>query len=191
VSEQDETIARNIQRLRTDGRLTIGELARRAGLSKQTLSMIERGGANPTIGTLTAIAEALGSTLRHLIIETGSTVVVRPAADAQWTSAVGGQARLLDQIYGSGYVRTTIVKLSGRDHKPSEVLYRGSLHHVFVIEGDVEAGPVARPATLSQGDYARFPADADHVIISRSESSLIHLVTTFPQIAQLPPVPQS
>ncbi len=191
MSEQDETIARNIQRLRTDGRLTIGELARRAGLSKQTLSMIERGGANPTIGTLTAIAEALGSTLRHLIIETGSTVVVRPAADAQWTSAVGGQARLLDQIYGSGYVRTTIVKLSGRDHKPSEVLYRGSLHHVFVIEGDVEAGPVARPATLSQGDYARFPADADHVIISRSESSLIHLVTTFPQIAQLPPVPQS
>ena len=191
MTEQDETIARNIQRLRTDGRLTIGELARRAGLSKQTLSMIERGGANPTIGTLTAIAEALGSTLRHLIVETGSTVVVRPASEAQWTSAVGGQARLLDQIYGSGYVRTTIVKLSGRDHEPSEVLYRGSLHHVFVIEGDVEAGPVTRPATLSQGDFARFPADAEHVIISRSENSLIHLVTTFPQIAQLPPVPQS
>jgi transcriptional regulator with XRE-family HTH domain len=191
MSEQDDTIARNIQRLRTDERLTLGELARRAGLSKQTLSMIEKGGANPTVGTLTAIAEALGSTLRHLIVETGSTVVIRPAANAKWTTAVGGQARLLDQIYGSGYVRTTIVKLSGRAHKPSEVLYRGSLHHIYVIEGQVEAGPADRPITLVQGDFARFPADADHVIISQTENSLIHLVTTFPQIAQLPPVPQS
>ncbi len=191
MGEQDDTIARNIQRLRVDSRLTLGELARRAGLSKQTLSMIERGGANPTVGTLTAIAEALGSTLRHLIVETGSTVVVRSAADAQWTAAVGGQARLLDQIYGSGYVRTSIVKLSGRAHQPSEVLYRGSLHHLFVIEGQVEAGPADRPATLSESDFARFPADAEHVIVSRTESSLIHLVTTFPQLAQLPPVPQS
>jgi transcriptional regulator with XRE-family HTH domain len=191
MSEQDETIARNVVRLRADQRLTIGELARRASLSKQTLSTIERGGANPTIGTLTAIADALGTTVRHLIVESGSPVVVRPALTAEWAPGVGGQARLLDQIYGYGYVRTTIVRLNGTTHSPSDVLYRGSLHHVYVIDGEVEAGPAERPVALSPGDFARFPADAAHVILSRSESASIHLVTTFPQIAQLPPVPQS
>ena len=113
MSDQDETIARNVVRLRTDQRLSIGELARRASLSKQTLSIIERGRANPTIGTLTSIADALGTTVRHLIIESGSPVVVRTAATAKWAPGVGGQARLLDQIYGYGYVRTTVVRLSG------------------------------------------------------------------------------
>ena len=191
MSEQEETIARNIQRLRADQRLTIGELARRASLSKQTLSIIERGAANPTVGTLTAIANGLGTTLRHLIVESGSLVVVRPASTATWTDAVGGESRLLDQIYGYGYVRTSVVKLRANHQRPSEILYRGSLHHVYVIEGDVQAGPNDRPVALAPGDFARFPADSPHVLRASSATATVHVVTTFPQISQLPPVPQT
>ena len=191
MTEQDETIARNIIRLRTDQRLTIGVVARRADISKQTLSVIERGTANPTIGTLNAIASALGTTLRTLVVEVGSPIVVRPASSASWTDGVGGEARLLDQIYGYGYVRSSIVKLQATKRRPSEVLYRGSLHHVYVIEGDVQAGPSDRPITLAAGDFARFPADVAHVLAAWSATATVHLVTTFPQIAQLPPVPQT
>jgi transcriptional regulator with XRE-family HTH domain len=190
MSDQGDTIARNVARLRSERGLTIGELARRADISKQTLSVLERGAANPTVGTLISIADALGTTLRALIAESGSPVVVRPVAAATWEPGVGGSTRLLDQIYGYGYVRTSIVRLSATARTPSEVLYRGSLHHVFVIEGDVEVGQADRPISLSEGDFARFPADVEHVINSISQRATLHVVTTFPQLSQMPPVPR-
>lgn len=191
MSDQNDTIARNVTRIRNEQGLTIGELARRALISKQTLSVLEKGTANPTVGTLTSVAEALGTTLRALIVESGSPVVVRPVSTAKWEAGVGGSTRLLDQIYGYGYVRTSIVRLSAATQRPSEVLYRGSLHHVFVIEGDVEVGPAERPITISDGDFARFPADTEHVLRAVSEKATLHVVTTFPQISQLPPVPRT
>ncbi len=191
MSDQGEIIARNVARRRTEQGLTIGELARRAAISKQTLSLLERGTANPTVDTLTSIAEALGTTLQALIVESGSPVVVRPLSAAKWESGVGGSTRLLDQIYGYGYVRTSIVRLRAAAQRTSEVLYRGSLHHVFVMEGDVEVGPAKRPIAISEGDFARFPADTEHVLHAISERAVLHVVTTFPQISQLPAVPRT
>ncbi len=185
MSDQEETIARNISRLRVERGLTLGELARRSSLSKQTLSTIERGGANPTIGTLAAIATALGTSLRALIVELGTTVLVRRADSADWTAGLGGEVRLLEQVYGSGYVRTSVLRLDARDPRPSEVLSRGSLYHVFVIEGEAEVGPPDRPVLIGPGDFARFPADTEHVIRCRNATAVLHVVTTFPQIPQL------
>jgi quercetin dioxygenase-like cupin family protein len=60
-----------------------------------------------------------------------------------------------------------------------------------VIEGDVQVGPSERPVALAAGDFARFPADSPHVLRALSATATVHVVTTFPQIAQLPPVPQT
>ena len=48
---------------RLRARLTQEELARRAGMSQEALSLLERGGGNPTMKTLERIARALDCSL--------------------------------------------------------------------------------------------------------------------------------
>jgi transcriptional regulator with XRE-family HTH domain len=49
----------NLLTLRRQRRLTQGALAKKAGLSISYISMMERGGRAPTLGTLEALAKAL------------------------------------------------------------------------------------------------------------------------------------
>jgi transcriptional regulator with XRE-family HTH domain len=65
-------VARNVRRLRPERGYSQSELARRSGLAKQTLSGVEAGDANPTVLTLTAIADALAVLVAHLLTEYGS-----------------------------------------------------------------------------------------------------------------------
>lgn len=63
VRNLKRTVGANIAHLRQARGLSAGELARRAGVGKATLSRIEAGAHNPTIETLHAITTALGVTL--------------------------------------------------------------------------------------------------------------------------------
>jgi transcriptional regulator with XRE-family HTH domain len=53
--ESSELVARNVRRFRLERGFSIGDLARRSGLSKQTLSKLEMGNGNPTVDTLAAV----------------------------------------------------------------------------------------------------------------------------------------
>jgi transcriptional regulator with XRE-family HTH domain len=51
VSEGNAVVARNVRLLREQRGLSLAELARQAGLAKQTLSNLEQGAGNPTEDT--------------------------------------------------------------------------------------------------------------------------------------------
>lgn len=62
-SSAEETIrgiGTRIRRLRRERRLTLSEMAERTGVSMSMLSMVERGQATPSIGTLVAVSTTLG-----------------------------------------------------------------------------------------------------------------------------------
>jgi transcriptional regulator with XRE-family HTH domain len=52
-----------IRRARADAAMTQAELATRAGLTQPAIARLERGGANPTIGTLDNVIAATGHRL--------------------------------------------------------------------------------------------------------------------------------
>ena len=52
--------------LRTERGLSQGELAKRVGVSRQTVNMIENGGYNPTLDLCIRICKELGVTLNDL-----------------------------------------------------------------------------------------------------------------------------
>src|ERR1700741_4738573 len=55
---ENQLVARNIHRFRRERAMSQGELARRSGLLKQTLSKTEQGLGNPTVDTLAQLGGA-------------------------------------------------------------------------------------------------------------------------------------
>lgn len=181
----NSVVSRNIQRIRTERKLSLAELARRAGVSKQTLSKIEQGQGNPTIGTLEEVARALSVRIGGLLTEWGSPVLLRRKADGQFIDKTQGPTRDLDQIYGSGYVRTQLLAVqSPLEQAADTTLSTGSLHQVYVIEGVVDIRYGTETVRLSEGDLLRFPADLEHTFGSAAGQGLLHITTTAPHVAQ-------
>ncbi|MFD5308986.1 cupin domain-containing protein [Streptomyces ardesiacus] len=100
-----------------------------------------------------------------------------------------GKERLLDETYGSGYVRTLLLRLERGRTEPRTVDPHapGTLHHVYVITGKLRIGPVNEPVELSAGDFGRFPGDVAHQVVCLSESVTAHMATTIPQVRRVRP----
>src|SRR3954451_12628756 len=74
-----QQLATNLRRLRIARHLSLSELARATSIGKATLSSIESGNANPTVGTLNLLASALRVRIGELLEEPplGEVRVVR------------------------------------------------------------------------------------------------------------------
>ena len=169
--------------------MSLGELSRRSGLSKQTLSKIEQGEGNPTVETLAQLGAALDMPARRLLTEWGTPVFVQRNDEAEWSDGPTWSERILDETYGSGYVRTLALRLErgGMDPPIVEPYSAGTLHHLYVITGKLRAGPVSDPVELTAGDFARFPGDVPHYLVCVSDRVTAHMVTTLPQVRQFGP----
>lgn len=186
--DSSELVARNVRRFRLERGFSIGDLARRSGLSKQTLSKLEMGNGNPTVDTLAAVGGALDVSLRRLVTEWGTPVFVQRADEGAWNEFSGRQERALDEIYGSGYVKTLLARMSrGDDSGEIQPHAPGTLHHVYVVSGRVRLGPVTDLVDISAGDFVRFPGDIVHRHACLSDRALLHMVTTLPQVRQFTP----
>ncbi|MBV6760409.1 helix-turn-helix domain-containing protein [Rhodococcus opacus] len=189
MSDANQLVARNIRRFRQERGLSLGELARRSGLSKQTLSKIEQGVGNPTVETLSLLGAALDVSPRRLLTEWGTPVFMQRLAAAEWSSNDGSSERLLDEVYGSGYVRNMILRMDqdAEMSDPDASYPPGTLHHIYLISGRLLTGPLSDPVELDAGDFVRFPGDVPHRHLCLSEHVLAHIVTTLPQLRQVSP----
>jgi DNA-binding XRE family transcriptional regulator/quercetin dioxygenase-like cupin family protein len=179
----NEILARNVRRFREERQLSIGELGRRAGVAKQTVSSIEGGEGNPTVDTVERVAAALAVSVRALMTEMGVDVLVRPAQDADWEPVGTMDVRVLGQVYGSGYVTSVELRLDTANgvsqHEPTG---HGSLRHCFVLEGTVSLGPSGSVVRASVGDFVRFPAEVPHQFEALGGRARVLVVTTAPQL---------
>lgn len=184
----NEMVARNVRRFRRERQLSLGDVARKSGLSKQTLSKVELGTGNPTVDTMEAIAAALEVPIRRLVTEWGSRVFLVRAGEGRHEDSSLGSSSLLDITYGSGYVRTSVVDLthdapvSHHDIHPA-----GALLHVYVIAGTIVLGPDNEQLEVREGDFVRFPTDAPYQFRALSPRARAHVVMTIPQVPQFGP----
>lgn len=73
-----EALGQCLRRLRTERGEILAETARRAGVSPQYLSEIERGVKEPSSEMIAAVAGALDMTLGELTLEIATTVLSAP-----------------------------------------------------------------------------------------------------------------
>jgi transcriptional regulator with XRE-family HTH domain len=186
---ENSLVARNTRRFRLERAMSLGELSRRSGLSKQTLSKIEQGEGNPTVETLAQLGAALDLPARRLLTEWGTPVFVQRHDEGEWSDGGAWSERILDETYGSGYVRTLALRLERNSIEPDAIEPHppGTLHHLYVITGKLRTGPVSDPVDLVAGDFARFPGDVPHRHVCMSDRVSAHMVTTIPQVRQFGP----
>lgn len=157
-------LATNIQVARAQLGLSQAELARRAGLSKASVSQLEAGRSNPTVETVWALAQALGRPFSDLTGELDLAPVThtRPA-DGEWVPGEVITSRLLHRMDAPGVVEVYDVRLEpGRVHR-SDAHRRGLTEQLIVHAGHVRIGPTDGPVLAKAGDSVVFAADVPHL----------------------------
>src|SRR5262249_57829447 len=95
----NQRIAERVRTLRADQRLALDALARRSGVSRSMISLIERGESSPTAVVLEKLAGGLGVTLASLFDAPTSAAraplgsVARRADQPQWRGPAAGSIR--------------------------------------------------------------------------------------------------
>jgi transcriptional regulator with XRE-family HTH domain len=158
------TLARSVKRRRLERAISLSELARRSGVSKATLSSLERGNGNPSVDTVWALAKALNVPFGELFDDhEDDPIQVHRMEDAQVVAEEDGyRGRRLLSRQGRGGFELYVLDLDEGARRDAAGHSPGVVEHVLVIGGRVELGPDDGPATLEAGDYLTFAADLPH-----------------------------
>ncbi|GAB3190802.1 helix-turn-helix domain-containing protein [Nesterenkonia suensis] len=157
-------IAAAVREERLRAGLSLSELARRAGISKSTVSQLEAGQNNPSVETLWSIASTLDIPFARLVdTPRPRPQIIRAEERAAVPSATADfHATLLHSGRSAAQRDLYVVTLEPGEVREAEPHPRGSTEHVLIGSGQVCLGPADAPFTLGTGDYADFPGDVPH-----------------------------
>jgi transcriptional regulator with XRE-family HTH domain len=177
-----QALARSLKRRRLERAISLSELARRAGVSKATLSSLERGNGNPSVDTVWALAQALNVPFGDLFDSPeGDVIQVGRFADAQIvTEEDGFRGRRLLSRQGRGGFELYVLDLEPGARRDASPHSPGVVEHAIVIEGSAEVGPAADAAALGTGDYLTFAADLPHHYHALGGAARVLLLTDYP-----------
>ena len=144
---------------------TLDQLARAAGVSRRMLVNVEQGVANPSVGTLLKISDALGVGLPSLVEppQPEAVKVTRHGDGAAlWTSEAGGRGVLVAGTEPPDVVELWDWTLAPGDRHESEAHTPGTKELLLIQQGTVVIEIADQSITLGAGDAATFASEADH-----------------------------
>ena len=161
-------IGQNLNKLRTERGLTLGQLAKLSGISKAILSDIEKGGSNPTINTIWKIANGLNIPFTRLMeFEEPAGTVVRKADTAMQHGDT--EAYRIYCYFASAPERNFELFYCERDAGASNTSIGHSpkaQEYIYVIEGELSVKTDAALYTLGEGDSLVFNSSVNHTYIN-------------------------
>jgi transcriptional regulator with XRE-family HTH domain len=145
---------------RQDRGLSMASLAAAAGIGKGSLSEIEHGARNPTLGTLYSLADALGLPLAALLDGRAGARIASP----------GIEARLLDVSSDVGWtVEVYRLSLAPGTERVSGGHGDGVVEHLLVTAGRLRVGRLGEERDLGPGESAAWDSDAAHTYMALGE----------------------
>lgn len=172
-------IARTLRRERETSGLSVSELARRAGVSKATVSQLENGSGNPSVETLWALGVALGVPFAVLVDQQANAPTLIRADDHAGvpSSAAAYSATLLSASPPGARRDIYLIRADPGDARRSDPHHPGTIEHVVLMTGRAEVGPADAPIVLGPGDYLTYPGDAPHVFRATEASTSAVLIS--------------
>ncbi|HKB11552.1 MAG TPA: helix-turn-helix domain-containing protein [Vicinamibacterales bacterium] len=156
----ERRIAQRLAQLRADRGWSLDALADRTGISRATLSRLERAELSPTAAMLGKLCTAYGWTLSRLMAdaETRPSNIVRAGDQAVWTDPESGYRRRAVSPPSPGR-RGELVEI----HVPpgASVSFEtspvaGLEHHLWMLEGTLTLHVDAAAFRLRAGDCVRY-----------------------------------
>jgi transcriptional regulator with XRE-family HTH domain len=158
--ELERRIARRLGALRADRGWSLETLAKKSGISRPTLSRLERCELSPTAAMLGRLCAVYGRTLSRLMAEAENRppTLVRAAEQGEWTDPASGYRRRIVSPPAPG-LRGELVEVRipprasvGFDRPP----IAGLEHHLWMIEGVLSIVVDGATHRLAAGDCLRY-----------------------------------
>jgi transcriptional regulator with XRE-family HTH domain len=146
-------------------RWTLDQLAEAAGVSRRMVVNVEQGAANPSVGTLLRISDALGVGLPALVErpEPKPVKVTRHGDGAVlWSSESGGRGVLVAGTAPPDVLELWDWTLGPGDRHVTEAHTPGTQELAQVQQGTITVEVAGQRVTLDVGDAVAFPGDVAH-----------------------------
>lgn len=158
--ELEARLAARLAKLRAEHGWSLEELARHSGVSRSTLSRLERGEISPTTAVLSRLCAAYRRTMSQLLAEVEPEPPQLVTADQQavWRDESAGFVRRSVSAPHPG-MRGELVEAvlqPGADLPYGEPPIPGLEHHVWVLDGVLEVTIDARRREVRAGDCLRY-----------------------------------
>lgn len=144
---------------------TLDHLAEAAGVSRRMVINVEQGAANPSVGTLLRISDALGVGLPALVEPPHPrpvNVTRHGEGAALWSSESGGRGVLVAGTDPPDVVELWDWTLAPGDEHVSEAHTAGTKELLQVQRGTIMVTVADQTFTLDAGDAMSFASDVTH-----------------------------
>ena len=161
-------IARTLRRERETIGISVSELARRADVSKATVSQLESGSGNPSVETLWALAVSLGVPFAVFVDqEARAPTLVRATAFSGGAAGIPSSAApyvasLLSASPPNARRDIYLIRAEPGEPRVSHPHQRSTTEHLVLVSGRARVGPADAPHVLDPGDYLAYAGDAPH-----------------------------
>ncbi len=154
-----------IRELRRRRQLSTRELAARSGIAHSTISLLERDRMSPSVDTLGAILEAMGSTLTGFFSELGDAMPHSPFYSAADLPEIGRAGGISYRMVGINHPSRKLLMLR-ETYQPGADTGEAFSHKAqeagIVTAGTVEVSVGERTRLLSAGDAYYFDSETPH-----------------------------
>ena len=159
------TIGDRVKHARGARRWTLDQLAEAAGVSRRAVVNVEQGAANPSLGTLLRLSDALGVGLPALVEPPRSkqvNVVRQGEGAVLWTGEYGGRGVVVAGTEPPDVLELWDWTLGAGDRIDSDPHARGARELLQVQEGAVTVEVAGQAQVLTAGDAVAFAGDVPH-----------------------------
>lgn len=175
-------IGDRLRELRLRRKLSVRAVALRSGISHSSISLIERDLISPSLDTLHAVLDALGTTLSGFFLDFQTVSPPNPFCRAADMTEIGRVDAISYRVIGSGFPNRSMLMLHetyapGAD--TGEAFSHSAQEGGMVIRGAVEVTVAGRTSILEPGDGYYFDSREPHRFrnASKEQSEIVSAIT--------------
>ncbi len=175
-------IGPHIKQLRTRRKLTVRELASRSGVSHATISLIERDRTSPSLDTLSAMLDALGTTLVGFFEDIPQSVPYSPFYANDELVEIGDADAVSYRMLGMNHPNRHLLVLWETyqvEADTGEAFSHKAQEAGFVLKGELEITVGSNTRVLRRGDGYYFDSQLPHRFrnVGKTTAEIISAVT--------------